>query len=519
MTPEPQATGAMPSFEARRRDVLRAGLAMPLFAGLLSACDGDVVVDQARSLGAKAATAGSMGLPDADFHLLRRSSFGVHAPTLKHLRDVGASTFLERQLDPSSIDDSAVEAAVLSRFPLAVSAPSALATGFPANSASIVSQLRDATLFRACYSKRQLYEVMVEFWSDHFNIQINKGVIPAFKPYDDYAVIRANALGNFRTLLKASARSPAMLYYLDNYVNLNTAPQENYARELMELHTLGIDGGYSEADVKEVARCLTGWTVDRSVSAFKFGPAVHDYGSKTVLGTAIAAGGGISDGETVLDLLAGHPATARHIATKLCRRFVADSPPAAVVDSVAQAFLGSGGDIRSCLRVLFASSEFAQAGDAKYARPTQFVGQLVRSLNPSLSMPPPGDTFLQSLVSLLGQLPFNWLEPDGYPDRASYWATTNGLIARWRIATYAATSGQFDLSDLAAATTPARLVEAAADKVLQRPLSTYDRDLLLDWLYLQSNLTPDQYFEFTRAPWLVALIASLLISSSSFQYR
>ncbi len=504
---------------ARRRDVLRAGLALPLLSGLLSACDSDIDAEQRPNPGAKSSTAGGTAPPDPDFHLLRRSSFGVHALSLKALRDIGASTYLERQLDYRSLDDTAVEAAILSRFPLASSAPAVLAAGFPSNSASIVSQLRDATLFRACYSKRQLYEVMVEFWSDHFNIQINKGVIPVFKPYDDYAVIRANALGNFRTLLKASARSPAMLYYLDNYVNLSTAPQENYARELMELHTLGVDGGYSEADVKDVARCLTGWTVDRSINAFKFAPAVHDYGAKMVLGSSIAAGGGIADGEIVLDMLASHPSTARHIATKLCRRFIADDPPAGAVQAVAQTFLGSGGDIRSCLRVLFSSSEFAQAGDAKYARPTQFVGQLVRALNPSLTLPPPGDTFLQSLVSLLGQLPFNWLEPDGYPDRAAYWATTSGLIARWRIATYAVTSGQFDLSELAAATTPNRLVEVAAARILQRPLSGQDRDLILDWLYLQSNLTPDQYFEFTRAPWLVALVASLLISSSSFQYR
>ena len=194
----------------------------------------------------------------------------------------------------------------------------------------LIGALRQSAILRAVYSRRQLQERMVEFWSDHFNIYAFKGQGPQFKVVDDHETIRAHALGKFRDLLGASARSAAMLGYLDNTSNRKGVPNENYARELMELHTLGVHGGYTQRDVKEVARCLTGWTTEKHWhrGRFLFDPDAHDNGAKQVLGLTIAPGGGVTDGERVLDMLAGHPSTARHLARKLCVHFLGDAPDA-----------------------------------------------------------------------------------------------------------------------------------------------------------------------------------------------
>ena len=276
-----------------------------------------------------------------------------------------------------------------------------------------------ATQYRACFSPRQLYEVMVEFWSNHFSIQLINGFEPVLKPEDDARVIRPHALGNFRDLLFASAKSGAMIYYLDNFLNTAEAPNENYARELLELHTMGVDGGYSEQDIKEVARCFTGWTLDFNTAEFSFVPFFHDDDPKVVLGQSIPAGGGISDGETVLDLIAAHPSTARFVATKLCRRFISDQPAPGVIDRVADAFRLSNGDIRVTLEALFVSDEFLLTADSKLSRPLEFLGQAVRSLDPDLGLPGDGGEWLFGVASVLGQLPFYWPTPDGYPDTAS----------------------------------------------------------------------------------------------------
>ena len=217
----------------------------------------------------------------------------------------------------------------------------------------IIYELQQARVLRAVYSQRQLYELMVDFWSNHFNIFAAKGADRWLTTSYDRDTIRPHALGKFRDLLLATARSPAMLFYLDNWLSVSPDAgmrmpanarrrglNENYGRELMELHTLGVDGGYSQQDVREVARCFTGWTIvrPRGDAEYQFEPRLHDAGAKTVLGTHIAAGGGVEDGIKVIDLLARHPATAKFIAGKLVRRFVADEPPAALVNRVADTF-------------------------------------------------------------------------------------------------------------------------------------------------------------------------------------
>jgi uncharacterized protein (DUF1800 family) len=239
----------------------------------------------------------------------------------------------------------------------------------------VIRELQQAKLLRAVYSRRQLYEVMVDFWSNHFNVFAAKDADRWLVTAYDRDTIRPHALGRFRDLLLATAQSPAMLFYLDNWLSvaeratpkrsssdatLRRGINENYARELMELHTLGVDGGYTQRDVGEVARCFTGWTIRRTYQQpeFVFESRVHDRGKKLVLGTRIPAGGGIEDGLKIIDLLSRHPSTARFIATKLARRFVNDDPPPSLVDRVGEVFRDSDGDIKETLRAVVNAPEF-----------------------------------------------------------------------------------------------------------------------------------------------------------------
>ncbi|MHA7833042.1 MAG: DUF1800 domain-containing protein, partial [Algiphilus sp.] len=373
-------------------------------------------------------------VPNATYVQLRRTSYGV-TPQQMTVANGDLDGHLEAQLRPEMLDDRQIEDAIAQRFPNALRTPEALRGGFPANQQQVVADLISATLLRRFYSPRQLFELVVEMWGDHFNVHIRNGIGPILHPAYDFETLRPHAMGPFRDLLGATARSPAMLFYLDNFLNLRTAPNENYARELMELHTLGVDGGFSELDVKEVARCFTGWSLDFRTGAFRFLPELHDDGEKQVLGTTIAAGGGQNDGETVLDLLATHPSTARHIAQRICRRFLADTPETSDVDAVAAAFTHHGGDIAMALRAAFKRPGFRGLADTKTTRPVEFVGQVIRALASSASLP--NDDAIRlcfGMLDVLGQVPFFWAPPDGYPDEGAFWRSTSGLLNRWRIA-------------------------------------------------------------------------------------
>ena len=264
----------------------------------------------------------------------------------------------------------------------------------------------------------------------------------------------------------------------------------------MELHTLGVDGGYDERDVREVARAFTGWTlrfpddVGGDFGEFVYVDAIHDNDAKQVLGQTLAAGGGQADGERVLDLLAAHPSTARFIAGKLCRRFISDDPPPTAVDAVGQAFLDSNGDIKATLRALFASDAFRASADLKYTRPAEFLPALVRALGPDTPYPADDGLFLFHAQSALGQLPYYWPTPDGYPDTQDYWADTGGWLDRWRLS-FLSYSGLIPGVDVIAIDYAAMLggadrlgavVDAIVDAVLMRPLSAADRALIIDWL-------------------------------------
>jgi uncharacterized protein (DUF1800 family) len=458
--------------------------------------------------------------PTQAYSVLKRTSFGVNAGELAAIESMGVQAYLERQINYEGISDLALDLLIPLRFTNLALPALVTRLGFPGNTVALITDLLGATLFRAFFSRRQLYEVMVEFWSNHFSIDVRNGLEPVLKPVDDVTVIRPRAMGNFRELLLASARSPAMLFSLDNFLNTKTAPNENYARELMELHTLGVDGGYTEQDIKEVARCFTGWSINFDTGAYVYQAAVHDTGQKVVLGQVIPAGGQEQDGVAVLNLLASSSATATFIATKLCRRFISDTPPASVIAQVATTFRQTDGDIRAMLRTLFASSAFLQARDAKIDRPIEFVGQIVRALNPQLTLPTDKGEAYIAVTTLLGQAPFYWSPPDGYPDTAPHWATTSGFLNRWRIALFSVTSGVFNLNNLAGnATTINTLVDTLATAVLHRPLRRGDRQTLVDWISGLFGTAPDTALPSSAIGNIVPATVAMLISSAYFQLR
>lgn len=516
----------------RRRDFLKLfgkGLGYSAVASALPACGGGGGGDNPG----QAAPAAVIPAASRDYTVLKRTSFGVHRDALADIQALGFDAYLEQQLDYTQVDDGTLEADIQALFPLTAQSPAQLIGGFPDNIADVARQMIAAAQYRQMFSRRQLYELMVEFWTNHFNIHLLNGLGPTLKPQDDLQVIRAHALGNFRDLLQASAKSPAMLFYLDNFYNLASAPNENYARELMELHTLGVDGGYSENDVKEVARCFTGWSVrfpgdpGGAYGSFVFVPVAHDNNAKLVLQNTITAGGGQSDGEQVLDILAAHPSTAQFIATKLCRRFISDTPDAATVNTVAAAFTQSGGDISSTLRALFASAAFRSSADLKLCRPAEYLAGLVRALAPDTGYPSDNGLLFFFAQSILGQLPHYWPTPDGYPDTQSYWDSTGGLLNRWRLSflSFANLIPAIDVIQLdyaallGGADTLRDIVDALTGRVLMRPLSAQDRDYLLAWLTDEYAMAEDATLPAGSPEQVAPLIAAVLVSSAYFQLR
>ena len=396
-------------------------------------------------------------------HLLNRLTFGPRPGDYARVSQLGVENFIEEQLAPEKLENSLCERVVRHEFdtlaepesrlfprkkddkdPLLALFPSMKAGAarvgdlFEYKEKVLLQELTAATIVRATLSTQQLFEVMVQFWSDHFNIDPSKGDCKWLKTADDRDVIRPQALGKFSDLVRASAVSPAMLWYLDGRANavrsVEDKPNENYARELMELHTLGVTGGYSQTDVMEVARCLTGWTVRGQKKFFKgrveFDAKAHDDGSKRVLGQEIPAGLGARDLDRVLEIVTAHPSCAQYIATKLCRRFIADEPPATAVAATARAFQDSQGDIRTTLRALFTTAEFRASENrgTKFKRPFHFVVSALRAANARTNASPALVEYLQRL----GHAPFRYPTPDGYPEEASHWNST--LLWRWNFA-------------------------------------------------------------------------------------
>ena len=466
-------------------------------------------------------------------HVLNRLGFGAAPGDIERVRTIGLAAYIDQQLHPERLDDRRM-AARLASFETLSKSTQEMAQKYylPAQMArrelqrqrgaqdpaptdpamaqqnqaarremmtpeqaeavrmerQALGELMQAKLLRAAYSDRQLEEVMVDFWFNHFNVFSGKGLVRVYLNEYERDAIRPHVLGTFRELLQATAESPAMLFYLDNWqssapegartaaprrqagrmpardpnrmpgrVGAATRPgqmdrqrtladlppglqnrraglNENYARELMELHTLGVEGGYTQKDVQEVARAFTGWTIanPRQGGGFRFEPRMHDDGEKVVLGHTIKSGGGKQDGDRVLDLLANHPSTAQFIATKLARRFVADVPPKALVDRAARRFRDTGGNIREVVRTIVTSPEFfaAEAYRAKVKTPFEFVVSAVRATGTNMGDAQP----LVMAVRNLGMPLYGCQPPTGYSDKAEAWVNTGALLNRMNFA-------------------------------------------------------------------------------------
>jgi uncharacterized protein (DUF1800 family) len=315
----------------------------------------------------------------------------------------------------------------------------------------VVNEVIEAKLQRAALSNRQLQEVLVDFWFNHFNVSITKTQVRNLLPSYERDAIRPHVLGRFRDMLLATARHPAMLFYLDNYQSqaprqemLQAAAQglnirlpglnENYGRELMELHTLGVGGGYTQEDVVNVARVFTGWSIHdvSRVGEFQFNPAYHDRNEKKVLDQSFPRGGGESEGVQVIDMLARHPSTAKFISRKLAQRFVADDPPAALVERMAATFTKTDGDLHAVMEALLLSKEFLSAGAwrSKMKSPLEMVASSLRALDADIS----DTTAIAQRIADLGQPLYAKVEPTGYSNTGESWANSIGLLGRMNFA-------------------------------------------------------------------------------------
>lgn len=460
-----------------------------------------------------------------------------------------------------------------------------------------------AKLLRATESQRQLQEVLVDFWSNHFNIDIRKAPCGVLKVLDDRNVIRPHVFGKFKDLLEASAKSPAMLVYLDNFQSvadqpnqpqrnqrrpanrfgqqaglqgnglqnpgtqtqpIQTAPKrrapglnENYAREIMELHTLGVDGGYTQHDVTEVARCFTGWSIGSSngqrqrinrygeAGEFQFYPRVHDNGQKVVLGHIIPAGGGMEDAEKVIDILAHHPATMRHVSYQLCQRLVCDEPPTSLVQKCMDTWQQTDGDLREIVRTIVTSPEFYSpaAMKKKIKSPFEYAISSVRALNGTLDLnnlvsqrqiareanglirPPQGGGYLDvNTTTLLGQIAtmgepiFQYQAPTGFPEDSRKWVSSGALISRLNFS-LALTQGRITdvklddpAEDARAMTDPEAAINTLSERILHGGITPSTRATLANEAKASSGSSG-------RGSLSPSTIAALLLGSPEFQRR
>ena len=363
--------------------------------------------------------------------LVRRATMGLTDADVATAKSVGYQTWLQSQLDYQRIDNTAVETQVQLLWPQLSQDVSTL---FSLEQGTVQTLLQSQAVYRAALSPRQLYERMVEFWTDHFNIDINK--VGYLKIVDDRDVIRANALGKFSDLLHASSKSPAMLAYLDQNLSRVGAPNQNYAREVMELHTLGVNGGYTQNDVAELSRVLTGWTL-QGRGTFVFNPSLHDFGSKVVLGQTIPASSSsvgaaaVAEGEAMLDFLAHHPSTATFISTKLLKWLLTPEPTQQQISTIAGVFRATKGDIKLVVRAIL-NSAWVSSAPMKYKRPFHLLVSALRASKATIT----NTASIIGQFSVLGQPIFMWETPDGFPDAIEYWA--GAIMPRWQFASTAA---------------------------------------------------------------------------------
>ena len=402
--------------------------------------------------------------------MLSRATFGARPGALEAIEHEGNPAWLERQLRPWDIPDEDAERrlAATRRTELEPGDLDGASVGEMADMGDVedmaaggdrlearrrkirlIHWVVATRLVSAVHSRRELFEVMVDFWGHHFSVYKGASSVGSELPHYEHEVLRPHALGRFEDLLLAVAKSPAMLIYLDNRRSVAVRMQadgtprggrginENYARELLELHTLGVDTGYSQDDVIQTARALTGWGISKQPRVhFRFNAHAHDRGPKTVLGTRLP-GRGVEQGEWLLRRLARDPRTAHHLSTKLARRFVADTPPPRLVDRAAQRYLETGGRIDETLRVILLSPELERREYRKLKTPFEYVASILRSSGGETD----GGRRLRAQLHRLGNLPYHSRTPDGYPDRAEDWADPAALLGRMNLALHLAKHG------------------------------------------------------------------------------
>ncbi len=518
------------------------------------------------------APASGPALPPLEIIALNRLAFGPRPGDFEVFRQAGSndkdrlSNYVDQQLNPLLIDDNAcnVKLAAAEFVTLGKSLPQLWSDhvvnppedrGYEWRNLPLRETI-DATFLRAVYSRRQLLEVLVDFWHNHFNVfGDTDGVQPVFVHYDR-DVIRANALGNFRKMIEDVGTSPAMLFYLDNNSNQVAGPNENYARELFELHTLGaanylgvqdprkVKGfdlhssvGYVDNDVYEAARAFTGWRVDTGSSrddsiqnsgTFLYYKAWHDRFNKQVLGRYLPHDqGDMQDGRDVLDMLATHPGTASHVSMKLARRLIGDQPPPEVVSRAAEVFraqVDAPDQLAQVVRSIVLADPFRQTWGEKIKRPFEVAASMMRGLNIEFTRTP---NSFRYLYESMGQPLFGHQAPNGYGDVRQNWSGTTSILYRWKLASALVEDALHDDNvamsvDLVAQTPPGvRSANAATDywidRILGRPMSPADRGEIVRAMAQADS--PDAPLGDETFAKRLAQTVELILMSREFQWR
>jgi len=456
-------------------------------------------------------------------HVLNRLTYGATPDLYEYVKRIGIDAYIEEQLNPQAIDDSELEARVAEFATTQMTTAEIVERYQGMGLGPVLRELVMVYILRARYSNRQLFERMSGFWTDHFHIYVAKNPSAFFKPVDEREVIRVHALDTFPNILRASAHSPAMLIYLDNAQSEKSYPNENYARELLELHTLGVDGGYTEADVKAVARAFTGWSIVRPRASaiqrgepgeFIFRAFLHDEGEKVILGQTLAANNGKADGDAVLDMLAKHESTARFISTKLARRFISDFPPDSIVNTLTETYLQTNGDIKEMMRTLIYSDEFWNA-PPKFKRPFEYTMSLMRAVNYQEGRGRGFQQLMRDALESMGHMPYLWSAPNGYPDVGGYWR--NNLLPRWNMTIATMTdsvAGQPDIERLEQMVSDAGII--GDDVATIQFVATYliGRELIDDELKVVSD-----FIESYPSDHQAQAGMALLMASPAFQFK
>ena len=517
------------------------------------------------------ADATTLETPSPEIIALNRIAFGPRPGDLDALMALGSTSeerlqaYVDQQLAPASIDDNTCDALIAAQGFTTLSKSRQQLWLDHVVKAGVTWDERmqparetlQAAFLRAVYSRRQLVEVLADFWHNHFNVYGWDSWSAGTWVHYDRDVLRSNLFGNFRQMLGAVAQSPAMLYFLDNVSNTSAGPNENYARELFELHTLGAenyfgvastvgaDGGYEhpapkdnngkplmyvDEDIYSATQCFTGWRIDEATGAFRFTDAVHAKYSKIVLAQNIPSGSGQQDGELVLDILANHVGTARHISRKLCRRLIGDDPPESVVQAAADVFhsqRNAPDQLKQVVRTILLSPEFSSTWGAKIKRPFEYVVSLLRASNANYAW---SDTF-RWRYEAMGQAMFNWRPPDGYPDRKENWSSTMPMLQRWRMCNWLIDGwkiggdgpdkdvlridclGQMPVN----VTTPGAIVDFWAQRVLGRNLPADERQPLIDFMAAGRN--PDNSLPADQIEERLRFLVGLIFMAPAFQWR